>query len=406
VCFVVVREAEVVMRGAVSSVLFVTSIAVGCGSGSDNMQSPQHGAIVGQPVVGNPTPGASSGSGGTSSGFGNANMNGAAAAGSDGFQNAPKGGAGGGPSMLPSGTAGMTAATGGAPAIGTGGSSAAPTAPGCRPNAPCSNGTEPVIPEPMGECPPMVSGPFTFMGVTSQIWVGTKSDTQKGPIMLYWHGTGGNALTATGELDAGCVAEIMAQGGVIGSIEGGLMGDTLDWGVFTTGDYQSADQIVACAVQQLNIDTHRIYSAGASAGGLAAGEIAYGRSQYIAATNPNSGGQGGYPMNMVLSDPTHVPAALTMHGARGVDVVVIDFGDSSLREDIDIAKKGGFAVDCDHGGPHVGAPLDLKAAGWDFLKAHPFGFGTSPYAGGLPASYPSYCMIVTKDTQMPMSMMP
>ena len=278
-------------------------------------------------------------------------------------------------------------------------------APGCKANAPCSHGTDPVVPEPMGDCPPMVTGPFTFMGVTSQIWVGNKSDTQKGPIMLYWHGTGGNALTATAELDPTLVSEIMGQGGVIGSIEGGLKGDTLDWGVFTTGDYQSADQVVACAVKQLNIDTKRIYTSGASAGGLAAGEMAYGRSQYVAATLPNSGGQGGYPMNMILSDPTHVPAAMTMHGARGVDVVVIDFGDSSLREDIDIAKKGGFAVDCDHGGGHVGAPPQLKAAGWDFLKAHPYGYGTSPYAKGLPASYPSYCMIVTKDTPMPMSMM-
>lgn len=278
-------------------------------------------------------------------------------------------------------------------------------APGCKANAPCSHGTDPVIPEPMGDCPPMVTGPFTFMGVTSQIWVGNKSDTQKGPIMLYWHGTGGTALTATAELDPTLVSEIMGQGGVIGSIEGGLKGDTLDWGVFTTGDYQSADQVVACAVKQMNIDTKRIYTSGASAGGLAAGEMAYGRSQYVAATLPNSGGQGGYPMNMILSDPTHVPAAMTMHGARGVDVVVIDFGDSSLREDIDIAKKGGFAVDCDHGGGHVGAPPDLKAAGWDFLKAHPYGFGTSPYANGLPASYPKYCMIVTKDTPMPATMM-
>jgi hypothetical protein len=162
--------------------------------------------------------------------------------------------------------------------------------------------------------------------------------------------------------------------------------------------------MVACAVQQLNIDTKRIYASGASAGGLASGEMGYLRSSYVAAVLPNSGGQGGYPMNMVLQDPTHVPAAMTMHGARGVDVVVIDFGDSSLREDIDIAKKGGFAVDCDHMGAHVAAPPNLKAAGWDFLKAHPFGFGTSPYANGLPATYPPYCKIITKDTPMPQPM--
>lgn len=270
-------------------------------------------------------------------------------------------------------------------------------------SGPRSNGTDPVIPQPVGDCPAIKSGGFTFMGLTSQLWVGTKGSTPA-PMMIYWHGTGGSAVTATAELDGTLVQEIMGQGGVIASITEGLKGDTLDWGVFTTGDYQTVDQIVACSVKQLNIDPKRIYASGASAGGLAAGELVYGRSSYMAGALPNSGGQGGYPMNMILQDPTHVPAVMTMHGARGVDVVVIDFGDSSLREDIDIAKHGGFAVDCDHGGGHVGAPADLKAAGWDFLKKHPFGFGTSPYAAGLPATYPKYCMIVTKDTPMPMMM--
>ena len=253
-----------------------------------------------------------------------------------------------------------------------------------------------MIPQPVGECPTITTGPLTINGVTIQIWTGQKSDTQKGPIMIYWHGTGGNAATATFELAPACVSEIMSQGGVIASMEGGGKGDTLDWGVFTTGDYETVDQVVACSVQQYNIDTKRIYTAGASAGGLAAGELVYGRSSYMAAANPNSGGQGGYPYNLVLQDPTHVPAVMTMHGAMGVDVVVIDFGDSSLREDNDIAAHGGFAIDCDYGGGHVGAPPDLVAAGWEFMKAHPFGVKPFPYAGGLPATFPSYCKIITK----------
>jgi hypothetical protein len=224
--------------------------------------------------------------------------------------------------------------------------------------------------------------------------------------MIYWHGTGGTPATAIAELDPTLVQEIMGAGGVIGSIGEGQEGDTLDWGVFTTGDYKTVDQIVACAVSQLNIDTKMIFSSGASAGGLAAAELLYGRSSYMAACLPNSGGQSGYPNLMVLEDPTHIGACMTMHGARGVDVVVIDFGDSSLRQDIDIAKKGGFAIDCDHGGGHVAAPAALKAAGWDFLKKHPFGYGVSPYVSGLPPTYPEYCKIITKDTPMPAPAMP
>jgi hypothetical protein len=307
----------------------------------------------------------------------------------------------GGPTAPAAGASAPTSWNG--PAVGT-----APAAPGtatCPASGPCSHGTEPVIPMPMGACPNIVTGPFAFMGNTSQLWVGAKSADKKGPIVIYFHGTGGTAATATGELDPTCVSEVMAQGGVIASITEGIKGDTLDWGVFTTGDYQTVDQVVACAVAQLNIDTKQIYTSGASAGGLAAGELVYLRSSYMAVAFPNSGGEGGYPNLMVLQDPTHVPAAFTMHGAKGVDMVVIDFGDSSLREDVDLAKRGGFAVDCNHGGGHVAAPADLKAAAWDFAKKHPFGYGTSPFAGGLPATYPKYCMIVTKDTPPPMPTM-
>jgi hypothetical protein len=45
-------------------------------------------------------------------------------------------------------------------------------APTCGMGGPCSNGMEPVIPQPMGECPSMATGAFQFMGTTSQIWSG------------------------------------------------------------------------------------------------------------------------------------------------------------------------------------------------------------------------------------------
>jgi poly(3-hydroxybutyrate) depolymerase len=179
-------------------------------------------------------------------------------------------------------------------------------------------------------------------------------------------------------------------------MESGGMGGAIDWGVFTQGDFDLVDQVVACAVKQLNIDTHRIYTGGSSAGGLAAGTLAFFRSAYIAAANPNSGGVAPWPGSNVLKDPTHAPAALTMHGAMGVDVVVIDFGQSSMDMDNALVAAGGFAVDCDHGGGHVSAPTDLKEAGWTFMKAHPFGTKPSPYASGLPATFPGYCKIITK----------
>ena len=140
----------------------------------------------------------------------------------------------------------------------------------------------------------------------------------------------------------------------------------------------------------------RIYTSGASAGGLAAGALAYARSGYIAGSFPNSGGVVPSQGLNVFQDAMHIPAVFTMHGARGKDTVVVEFADTSLQLCNDVAAKGGFAVDCDHGGAHVAAPPDLKAAAWTFMKAHPYGTKPSPYAGGLPAGFPTYCKIISK----------
>jgi hypothetical protein len=106
---------------------------------------------------------------------------------------------------------------------------------------------------------------------------------------------------------------------------------------------------------------------------------------------PNSGGT---VFGYQLQDPSHVPSVITTHGAAGRDVVVIDFSTTTARFVSDIVAKGGFAVNCDHGGGHCASPAAVKAAQWQFLKAHPFGVSPSPYASGLPAGFPSVCQIV------------
>jgi hypothetical protein len=194
------------------------------------------------------------------------------------------------------------------------------------------------------------------------------------------------------------INEITAEGGIVASgNQSTRTGSDTGNGVWFTGDFEIADEVVACAKEQLDIDPRRIYTAGGSAGALQAGIMAYKRSSYLAASVPNSGGYtiGG---NM-LEDPTHVPAVMTLHGAQGVDVVIVDFSQQSLVLDVDIAKKGGFAIDCNHGGGHIGAPPNLIESGWQFMKDHPFGVSPEPYANGLPMGFPSYCKII-KATDM------
>ncbi|MBN1653340.1 MAG: hypothetical protein JXA30_06140 [Deltaproteobacteria bacterium] len=248
-----------------------------------------------------------------------------------------------------------------------------------------TGGEEPtMLPIPIEPCPIMATGMVTILGVSVNLQVGTQTGTQKGPIVIGW----GMAVADNNE--------VLSQGGVVASILGSTQtGTNTGNGVFFTGDYEIADQIVACSIeQQLDVDLRRIYTGGHSTGGLQAGCMTFFRSGYLAAAVPSSGGITPFCQPLTLQDPNHVPAIMTMHGARGVDVVIVEFIDTSLGLDQVQVANGGFAIDCDHGGGHEGPPADLRAAAWEFLKAHPFGTKPSPYAAGLPASFPSYCTII------------
>jgi poly(3-hydroxybutyrate) depolymerase len=187
------------------------------------------------------------------------------------------------------------------------------------------------------------------------------------------------------------INEITAEGGLVASFSTSTsMGSNTGDSVWYTGDFAMTDQIVACAVQQLNIDTRKIYTAGCSAGGLQAGAMVYSRASYLAAAMPNSGG---IVFAFPSDDASHIPSVITTHGGTS-DMVVVSFSQTSMTLDNDIAMKGGYVIDCNHGGGHCGAPANDIAAQWQFCKDHPYGVSPNPYASGLPSSFPSYCTII------------
>ena len=171
--------------------------------------------------------------------------------------------------------------------------------------------------------------------------------------------------------------------------------------VWYTGDFEMADDLFACAVQQLNIDTRRVYTSGCSAGGLQAGAMVSGRSSYLAGAMPNSGG-----IIMFFSPPfeagTATPSVITAHGPPNVDPAPgspaaqqgLTYDNLSLDLTRPVLARGGFAANCAHSEGHCSAPTAAKAAMWEYMKAHPFGVSPDPYAGGLPASFPAYCQNV------------
>ena len=112
------------------------------------------------------------------------------------------------------------------------------------------------------------------------------------------------------------------------------------------------------------------------------------RSSYIAAAAPNSGGW----TTPLQFQNKHTPALMTIHGAPGADVVIIDFSQSSATADKAFKAAGGFVINCNHGGGHCGGG-GLAGDIWKFFKAHPFGTKPSPWATALPAGFSSQCKL-------------
>lgn len=254
-----------------------------------------------------------------------------------------------------------------------------------------ASGPEPVLPVVSGTCPTFKTGTVTVAGLSGiSLQVGPKKEGT-GSLVLYWHGTGSSSSEANMMLPASVREEILNQGGIIASFQGslGTGGDCSGTAIFSKDDFKVADQLAACAVRDHGIDPRRIYTTGCSAGGLQSGCMASLRSSYLAASVPNSGGE---VMTQTIQDSTHIPAVMTMHGGAA-DMVGVSFSQTSATFDKHMDSAGGFVINCNHGGGHCGAPAALYTAAWEFMKAHPFGTKPSPYASGLPTSFPSYCSL-------------
>jgi hypothetical protein len=297
-----------------------------------------------------------------------------------GIPGAPAGGVPGAPA---GGVPGAPA--GGVPGAPAGGVPGAPTE-GMAPAAPVG---EPVVPAVAGDCPAFRGGSITFMGLGGiTVNAGAKASSPSAPMVFYWHGTGSTAGEYA-SMAAAVSAGVNQEGGVLVSFSGTSGGDLLSGtSTFGKGDFDIADQLLACAIKDHNVDARRVFSTGCSAGGLFAGAMGAARSNYMAAVAPNSGG---------LTVPTGfqnawTPALMTVHGRAGVDVVIIDFSDASMTADNAYKQRMGFVINCDHGGGHCGGG-GLSGDMWEFFKAHPYGTNPSPWKDGLPSGFSSQCKI-------------
>jgi hypothetical protein len=276
-----------------------------------------------------------------------------------------------------------------APSPGADAGAASAGSPGAAPDAGGGSGAGPVLPPISGACPTLKTGTISAGGLSGiSIQVGEKKPSG-GSLIFYWHGTGSTAGEVNIMMPAAVRQEILSQGGIIVSPQSSLRtgGDCSGTSTFSKDDFKVADLIAACAVRDHNIDPRRIYTTGCSAGGLQAGCMASLRSSYVAAAVPNSGG---ITFRQTIQDPKHVPALMTMHGGAS-DWVAVSFSQTSKTLGTQFKQAGGFVVNCNHGGGHCRAPAPLYTAGWQFMKAHPYGTAPSPLAAGLTSAFPDYC---------------
>jgi predicted esterase len=227
---------------------------------------------------------------------------------------------------------------------------------------------------------------MTFNGQRVKIWAGAPAH---GPLVIYWYATGSSVAEVTRGLGQAAIDDITSQGGVVAAMyKTTATGQNTGNNVWYTGDFDTTDEVVACAVQQQHIDTRHIHALGFSAGGLQSGYMAFARSNYMASVVTYSGGS----LSQALQDPSNAPSVMCQHGDPGSDVVIIDFATASTALETAIKTAGGFAMDCHHPGGHMIPSGDVPSS-WRFLKDHPYKVNPKPYAGGIPSGFPSYCTI-------------
>lgn len=256
-----------------------------------------------------------------------------------------------------------------------------------------STARKPVVPSPTGTCPTLTDGDVTFApaGMPPRK-VKLALGTGQGPLVLYWHATFSGPAEAKHALGVTHDA-ILADGGVIAAPYSDPAAGTFEWFLVNSSakldDFLLADEIVACLAQANRIDTTRIHSMGMSAGALQTTAFSFMRSAYVASVATYSGGlpNGFTP---VVQDANNKFAALIVHGGASDAVFGVDFKAASESYRAMLAANGHFAAVCAHTQGHE-IPLDAAPAVYAMFRAHPYATSPSPFANGLPASFPAYC---------------
>ncbi len=262
------------------------------------------------------------------------------------------------------------------------------------------------LPHPTGTCPDFADGTLTFSpaGVAprqARVWMSSSASTLHGPLVFYWYATTSSTNEVLYGLGQSIVNAIEAKGGiVVAPVEDMPNGqkNQYPWYLVTGNkmdDVLVADEIVACAIAKVGIDVRHIHSLGMSAGGLMTTRLSFLRSGWLASVATYSGGIAS-GVSDAQQDASNLYAAMIFHGGPSDQFGSLNFKTASeaFRDTLRAAHH--FAFICDHSGNAPGHQIPPPPAAdsvWRFFQDHPFGTNPSPYAGGFPSGFLSYCSL-------------
>lgn len=234
------------------------------------------------------------------------------------------------------------------------------------------------------------------------------------PVVFNWHGLGDSAPNMN-QLLAGAVNNPTMPFILVTPASTRLGPTTVPLGIEWDNiqvrepnrEAQLFDAVLRCVGERWGLDADRVYTVGFSAGAILsdllgvlrgdrlAGIVSYSGAYFSNA--PNRATLGGVG-NLIQWPATPVPsryAQLMLSGGTmdlfSLVVAQARFDQFAANDSPYLRASGHDVIYCTHGRGHTVPPGVMASQLVEFFAAHPRTVTASPWAAGLPMSYPSYC---------------